>query len=136
MSKALPKISKYMTTTPLAINSESTVYEALQVMEKEKIRHLPVMKNQKVLGIISDRDIKSIFAFAGANPKIIKVGDICSDYPYMTQPDALINEVATEMAAKKFGSALVLDNGKLVGIFTATDACQALSDICQQRFHN
>lgn len=136
MSKAMPKISKYMTTTPHAINSESTVHEALQVMEKERIRHLPVMKNQKVLGIISDRDIKSVFAFAGANPKTIKVGDICADYPYMTQPDALINEVATEMAAKKFGSALVLDNGKLVGIFTATDACQALSDICQQRFHN
>lgn len=136
MSKAMPKISKYMTTLPQSISSESSVDEAVQIMDKARVRHLPVMKNQKVLGIISDRDIKSIFAFAGADPKIIKVGDICSDYPYMTQPDALINEVATEMAAKKFGSALVLDNGKLVGIFTATDACQALSDICEQRFHN
>lgn len=136
MSKAMPKISKYMTTLPHSINFECTVNEAVKVMEHRRVRHLPVMKNQKILGIVSDRDIKSIFAFAGADPDVIKVGDICSDYPYITQPNALINEVATEMAAKKFGSALVLDNGKLVGIFTATDACQALSDICEQRFHN
>lgn len=125
-----------MTTVPSAINYESSVYEAMEVMEKNKIRHLPIMKEKKVFGIISDRDVKSLFAFAGANPKTIKVGDVCTDQPYTTKPDALLNEVATEMAEQKFGSALVIDNGKLVGIFTATDACQALSDICQKRFHN
>lgn len=135
MPKAIPKISKYMTTTPNAINSESSVYEAMEMMEKNKIRHLPVMKNNKVFGIMSDRDVKSLFAFAGANPKEIKVGEVCSDLPYITEPDALINEVATSMANQKLGSAIVMDNGKLVGIFTATDACQALSDICEKRFH-
>lgn len=133
--KSLPKISKYMTTTPQAINSESLISEAMEVMNKNHIRHLPVIKNGNVFGLVSDRDVKSIFAFAGANPKSIKVGDICTDSPYITKPEALLNEVATEMASRKVGSALVVDNGKLVGIFTATDACQALSDICSERFH-
>lgn len=125
-----------MTTTPYAISSEALISEAMDVMSKNQVRHLPVMKKGNVFGLISDRDVKSIFAFAGANPKSIKVGDICVDDPYMTEPNALLNEVASEMANRKVGSALVIDNGKLVGIFTATDACQALSDICTSRFHN
>ena len=133
--KAIPKLSKYMTTTPVAINSEATLAEAMDVMSSKKIRHLPVMKGGKVFGLISDRDLKSVFAFAGANPKALHVGDVCTDQPYVTNPNALLNEVATEMAERKVGSAVVMDNGKLVGIFTATDACQALSDICNGRFH-
>lgn len=133
--KAIPKLSKYMTTTPFAINSEATLLEAKNVMQEKRIRHLPVIKNGKVYGLISDRDVKSVLDFAGANPKTLRVGDICNDEPYLTQPDAPIDQVATEMAERKIGSAVVVDNGHLVGIFTATDACQALSDICHHRFH-
>lgn len=136
MSKMIPKISKYMTTTPDAIHFDATISEAMNVMEKHKIRHLPVMKDKSVFGLLSDRDVKSILAFAGANPKSIKVGEICSDKPFITRPEALLTEVATEMAEQKYGSALVVDNGKLVGIFTTTNACEALTDICNQRFHN
>lgn len=132
--KTIPKIQKYMTTTPYAINWASTLDEAMKVMEKHDIRHLPVVKDGKTFGIVSDRDIRSILAFAGSNPNILTVGDVCTDKPYVTKPEALINEVATEMAREKFGSALVMDNGKLVGIFTVTDVCLALSDICSQRF--
>lgn len=135
MSKAMPHISKYMTTTPNAIDAEATLVEAMDFMHEHKIRHLPVTKNSKVFGILSERDLKSILAFAGVNPKTIKVGDMCSDTPYITKPEALLNEVVSEMAAQKFGSALIVDNGQLVGIFTTTDACQALSEICEQRFH-
>lgn len=134
--KSIPKISKYMTTTPLAINSEAPLMEAIDAMNKHKIRHLPVIKAGKVFGLLSDRDLKSIMQYSGANPKSMKVGDVCTDEPFITRPEALLNEVASEMADKKFGSALVIDNGKLVGIFTATDACQALSEICEARFHS
>ncbi len=133
--KSIPKLTKYMTTTPFAINSEATLAEAMDVMKDKRIRHLPVVKEGKVFGLVSDRDLQSVYAFAGTNPKTIRVGDICTDELYLTKPDALIDEVASEMAARRVGSAVVVDNGKLVGIFTATDACQALSDICQSRFH-
>lgn len=135
MPKGSPKINKYMTTTPHAVNSEATVVEAMSVMEKYKIRHLPVVKAGSVFGLVSDRDLKSVLAFAGANPKEMKVGEICMDEPYLTRPEAFLSEVASEMAERRLGSALVLDNGKLVGIFTATDACQALSEICETRYH-
>lgn len=135
MSKVIPKISKYMTTSPDAINFDSTIVEAMNVMEKHNIRHLPVIKNNSVFGLLSDRDVKSILAFAGTNPKTIKVGEICTDKPFITKPEALLTDVVAEMASQKFGSALVVDNGKLVGIFTTTNVCEALTDICNQRFH-
>jgi acetoin utilization protein AcuB len=134
--KAIPKISKYMTTTPFAINYEAPLTEAVDAMSKHRIRHLPVVKAGKVFGLLSDRDLKSIMSYSGVNPKSTKVGDICTDELYLTKPEALLNEVAAEMAEKKFGSALVIDNDKLVGIFTATDACKALSEICEMRFHS
>lgn len=136
MSKAIPKISKYMTTTPDSIDSEFSVFSAMELMQKNKIRHLPVMKAGKLFGILSDRDIQQLFALSSNDPHKISVGDACSSLPYITKPEALVSEVANEMAAQKLGSAIVVDNGKLVGIFTAVDACQALSDICEMRFHN
>lgn len=131
--KAIPQIQKYMTTTPHAINAAASLEEAQKVMDRHGIRHLPVIRAGKTFGLISDRDIRSILAFAGANPKELVVGDVCTDEPYITKPDAPINEVASRMAEFRLGSAIVVDNGKLVGIFTVTDACRALSEICEQR---
>jgi acetoin utilization protein AcuB len=119
----------------MAINSEATLAEAMEVMSKNGIRHLPVHKTGHKYGLLSDRDVKTLMSYAGTNPKTTKVGDICADEPYTTKPEAPISDVAQEMANKKYGSALVMDNGKLVGIFTATDACQALADLAEQRFH-
>jgi acetoin utilization protein AcuB len=137
MPKTIPKISKYMTTTPHSINATESMFQAMAIMEDNDIRHLPVMRESKVIGILSDRDLKTMLSLGGSfmNPNTIMAGDICSDLPYTTTPEALLNEVVREMAEKKLGSAVVVDNGKLVGIFTAVDACLALSDICEKRFH-
>lgn len=134
--KSIPKIQKYMTTVPHAINSESTIEEALKLMEKSKIRHLPVIKGGKVFGLVSERDIKQAASFASVNPKTTRIADICEESPYETSPNASVDEVAKVMSQNRYGSALVLDNGKLVGIFTTTDALDALSDICQQKYHS
>lgn len=134
--KTIPQIQKYMTTTPVAINAESTVDEAMKVMQKHEIRHLPVViVDGKRYGIISDRDIKYAMSLAGFDSRTTKVKDICEEVPYVTSPKALISDVSSELAEKKVGSALIIDNGHLVGIFTTTDACRALSDICNNRLH-
>lgn len=132
--KSIPQVQKYMTTTPYSINAESTVDEAMKVMSKHGVRHLPVVTGA-TFGIVSDRDLKYASSLAGFNPHEAKVKDISELSPYVTHPGAPVNEVSTELADRKVGSALVIDNGKLVGIFTTTDACRALSDICQSRFH-
>ena len=134
--KAIPKIQKYMTTAPQAINSESTIEEALHMMEKSKIRHLPVIKGGKLFGLVSERDIRQAASYASVNAKTTSIAEICEASPYETSPNASVDEVAKVMSQNRYGSALVVDNGKLVGIFTTTDALDALADICNQKFHS
>lgn len=137
MSKAIPKISKYMTTSPFSIGAKETVSRALEMMQDKDIRHLPVVRDSQVIGMLSERDVKTVLSLVipGMNTNKILAEDVCADKPYTTKPEALLSEVASEMAEKKYGSAVVLDQGKLVGIFTAMDACKALAEICEQRFH-
>ncbi|MBS1970364.1 MAG: CBS domain-containing protein [Bdellovibrionales bacterium] len=134
--KAIPQIQKYMTTTPYAINAESTIEEASQVMKKHGIRHLPVVvvEGQRY-GILSDRDVKYAMSLTGFDARHAKVKDIYEEIPYVTKPTTPISDVSAELAERKVGSALIVDNGHLVGIFTTTDACRALSDLCQTRLN-
>lgn len=131
--KGIPPVQKYMTTTPFAINESSTVDEALRAMSKHGVRHLPVVSGGKAFGIVSDRDLKYASALAGFNPHTATVKEICEEQPYVTRPDALVSDVSRELADRRVGSALVMDNGHLVGIFTTTDACRALGDLFEKR---
>lgn len=135
MSKAEPTIQKYMTHVPHSIQSKANLKEAIDEMERLKIRHLPVMEGDRIAGIISDRDIKLATSFAQADTALIKVKDICHEHPYQVEPTSLLKDVALEMAGKRYGSALVIQNGHLVGIFTTVDACRALHDVIEQKFH-
>lgn len=135
MSKTEPTIQKYMTYIPHSIESRETVQKAVSAMKEFNIRHLPVLENGQVIGVVSDRDIKLATSFSGATPELLKVKDICHDHPYQVDPDASLSEVVLEMAEKRYGSALVVQNKKLVGIFTMVDACRALAAVIAQRFH-
>jgi acetoin utilization protein AcuB len=135
MSKAEPAIQKYMTMIPYVIQAERPVSEAVELMSRHRIRHLPVMKGDDVFGILTDRDIKMVCGLQGVDVSAIRVGSVCTENPYTVSPDAPVREAAQTMASKHYGSVLVKQNGKLVGIFTAVDACRALADIIQTRFH-
>ena len=135
MSKSEPIVSKFMTTQPFFIEKEKTLYEAQKTMAEKRIRHLPVVSEGEAVGIISDRDIKMATGLIGADPKKMLVGNVCHENVYQVSPDTKLHEVAEEMAEKHYGCAVVVSNNKLVGIFTTVDACRAIVDILQQRYH-
>ena len=62
-----------------------------------------------------------------------RVEEAMTEQPYTVEPETPLDQVARTMAEKKFGSAVVLQNHKVVGIFTTVDACQALSELLQTR---
>ena len=68
-----------------------------------------------------------------SNANALQVADAMTEEPYFTAPDRPIDEVAAEMAEHKYGSAIVVQNGKVVGIFTTTDACAALAELFATR---
>ncbi len=133
--KAIPKVQKYMTFVPKSIGYDQTIASASEILRKLHIRHLPVLKDGKIVGILSDRDIKFVLGFKDVDPTKVMVEDACTLDPYCTTPDAPLNEVLAEMAEKKYGCALVMDNAKLVGIFTEVDAFKAFSEVLVTRSH-
>lgn len=120
---------------PVTIEEDKTVQEALQMMTEYQIRHLPVTKNRTVVGIISDRDIKwAIAVFGKAKAGVLwggnklPVGDICHRNPYTVTPGTPLREVAKTMAEKHYGSAIVMENGQLIGLVTTIDICRYVAE--------
>jgi acetoin utilization protein AcuB len=122
-----------MTTTPHSIGGEQTLETASRMMREHHIRHLPVLHGGKLLGVLTDRDLKFIEAFRDVDVRKVLVEEAMSGEPYTVSPDAPLDEVVGTMAAEKYGSAIVVDNQHVVGIFTTVDACRALSELLGTR---
>ncbi len=135
MSKAEPTIQKYMTDQPQVIEGQKALDEAIHFMEQQQIRHLPVVDSGKLVGVLSDRDIKLAKGIIDFNEKVVRVCDIAQRNPYQVSPDTSLTDVLDEMAEKHYGSCLIVQNEKLVGIFTTIDVCKAFSEVLQQRYH-
>jgi acetoin utilization protein AcuB len=133
MSKPVPPISKYMTTSPHTIGLAQPLVVASKMMSEHRIRHLPVLEGGKLLGVLTERDIALIETLKDVDPRTVTVEDAMTQNPYTTAPDAPIDRVASEMAEHKYGCAIVMQNDKVVGVFTSVDACAVLAEVFATR---
>lgn len=135
--KQMPKIEKVMTAMPHTINKDLPIHMGLDMMKKHGIRHLPVADNGKLIGVLTERDIRLAMTFNNA-PGFkgeSKVEDVMMPDPYTTTPDASLDEVVLEMAEHKYGCAIIQqNNGKIVGIFTSIDAMRAFGESLRQNY--
>ena len=130
MSLMKKTIADYMSSQAHTIRDTESVEHAKESMIRWGIRHLPVLSGGKLVGIISDRDIKSAAGWKGFDAKTSEVADICHQEVYVTHPTANLGIVAKHMAAERYGCSVVTDSDeKVVGVFTTTDACRALSEV-------
>ena len=131
--KAMPKISKHMTTLPHTVNPKLSIKEAYNLMTTEDIRHLPVLESGRLVGVISDRDVK--FASSFGNPSTLLVEDVMSQDVYSVHPDTELDNVVDTMSLSKFGCAVIQqENKKVVGIFTATDSLRVLAAVLRSHY--
>lgn len=131
--KTIPSIEKYMTATPHTIGAEQSLKKAHEVMREFKIRHLPVLKAGKLVGVVTDRDLALVETLKDVDPASVPVEDACTPDPYIVSPGAKLNEVCDQMTRHKYGSVLVVDNHKLVGVFTWIDALDAFAELLETR---
>lgn len=124
-----PTVRQYMTAHPHTIAREQSMLAARTLMEQKHIRHLPVLHDGALVGLISERDIGLVESLANLGLEGITVEDAMSPYPYSVAPDTPLREVVSRMADQKLGSAVVVDGGAPCGIFTALDAYRALVDL-------
>ena len=121
-------IGSVMTPTPHSIERSATIAAAKHMMQDLGVRHLPVLADETLLSIITDRDINlAIAANKGMRAaEEISVDEVCALDAYMVDAATPLEEVVTFMALRHIGSALVTESDQLAGIFTATDACRLL----------
>ena len=122
-----------MTVMPHTINYTVPINTAFEMMREHRIRHLPVQNAGNLVGILTDRDIKLASSFSGAAE--LKVEDVMTPDPYVVKPHTALDQAVLEMAEHKFGCAVIQqENGKVVGIFTATDGLRVLGGILQENY--
>lgn len=132
--KAMPLVQKFMTPMPHTIEANSGLLQANERMTHNGIRHLPVMKDGRLVGVVSDRDVALAASHFAAGTKRT-VEDVMIPKPYVVRPDASLDRVVGEMAEKKYGSVLIeQENGKVVGIFTAVDAMRVLHEVLREHY--
>lgn len=127
----LPQILAYMTPFPYSIDVGAPLAEARTFLRERQIHHLPVTRDGTLAGILTDRDIKLALGPDLDSPpeRELSVRDVFQPESYVVDAGDLLEDVAAAMADRHIGSALVTRGGKLVGIFTTTDACRALARV-------
>ena len=125
-----------MTTAPQTIGENRTLAEAQAVMHRNHCRHLPVLTGGRLVSILTERDIALVEGLKDGDPRKVTVEEAMSQSAYSVDPSAALDDVVKEMASKKYGSAVVVQGGRVVGIFTTVDACSALAELLHGRLAN
>lgn len=126
-------VQDLMSRSPHTIGASLTLADAAKVMKKHHIRHLPVLDGGSLVGILSERDVQVISSTSELDPTCILVEDAMTQSPWTVNPSTPLVDVAKYMAAKKLGSAVVVDNDRVVGVFTTTDGMRVLADLLRPR---
>lgn len=132
-------VQHWMTRDPITIEAETPFLEARLILRERHIRHLPVVDRGKLVGVVTDRDLKEA-APSGATTLDVyemnylllkmKVRDLIKRLPITVRPATSVEEAARLMHDHKIGCLPVVDDaGMLVGLITETDLLRAIVEI-------
>ena len=120
-----------MTRDIVTLAPDETVGTALALCRERRIRHLPVLSEGRLVGIVSDRDLRSATPAFGEKERAaalqkILIEDVMATEVVSVLPDDPIEQAANTMRERRIGSLPVVEGGELVGIITSSDVMSAL----------
>jgi acetoin utilization protein AcuB len=120
-----------MTRQVVTLSPETTAAEALALCRERRIRHLPVLEEGRLVGIVSDRDLRSAAPALGDPGRTealqnLRISDVMTRDVVSARPDDPIEEAANAMRERRIGCLPVVEDGALVGILTSSDVMEAL----------
>ena len=119
-------VSRYMTRAPHTIGADQPLAVAHELMRQHHLRHLPVLAHGGLVGILSLGDLHLVETLRDVQPGNTTVEEAMSAEPYVVSPEAPLGEVLRIMETRKLGSTVVVEDRRVVGIFTTHDALRAL----------
>jgi acetoin utilization protein AcuB len=128
------KIVDLMTQEVITVRPSQMLSDAVEAMRRKKIRHLPVVESGKLVGIVTDRDVKRALpsVFSGDQDEYDRVlnetpvDKVMTKDPYTVGPKDEIKDALAVMIERKIGAVPVVSNGALIGIVTDIDYLKAL----------
>ena len=124
-------VRDWMTKTVVTLSPEASVAEALALCRERRIRHIPVLKEERLVGIVSDRDLRDASPALGDPQRTralqgIRVGEVMTQEVITVDPQDFIENAAQEMYELKIESLPVVAEEELLGIVTSSDMMRAL----------
>jgi acetoin utilization protein AcuB len=124
-------VRDWMTKTLVTLSPEASVAEALALCRERRIRHIPVLKEERLVGIVSDRDLRDASPTLGDPERTralqgIRVGEVMTQEVITVDPQDFIENAAQEMYELKIESLPVVAEEELLGIVTSSDMMRAL----------
>jgi len=127
-----------MTKNPISVSPDTSILEAWKIMQNSQIRRLLVMDKGKLVGIVTERDLRSVSPSQATSLSIfeinyllekLKVKDAMTPNPITVDADAPIEEAALIMRDNKISALPVIENGEVVGIITESDVFRAFIEM-------
>jgi acetoin utilization protein AcuB len=123
------KVVNVMTTRPISVSPEDSIQQVREIMDEENIRQLPVINKRELIGIITDRDIRSFLGGRSLSyleeqevAMETKVATVMTDKPITLSPDDDLREAVELLLEEKMGGIPVVDRDVgLMGIITYVD---------------
>ena len=131
-----PTVEKVMSAVPVVVRPEEALRKVYRLMSEHRIRHVPVVSADGLVGVISDRDVREALPsptdpagateFAAAMDRIT-AWEVMSEQVITVTPRTPLSEAAQLLAHRKIGCLPVMEAGRLVGIVTETDMLRAFA---------
>jgi len=135
-------VSDWMTKKVFTISPDDSLIDAASLLKEKKIKHLPVLKDERIVGILSDRDIKDYSPSKSTSLDIFEIHyllaktqirDVMKTKVITTTPDTPIEVAAILMNDHNIGCLPVIEKDRLVGIISDRDIFKVLVDIMGAR---
>lgn len=113
------KVHEWMTRNPVTVSKDQDIRGCMDLMTEHSIRHLPVVEGQKLIGFVTESDLREVSSTSSAEGMSIE--DFMVIDPITVSPDTDIEEAAKLIYYHKIGGLPVVDNEEFVGVITVVD---------------
>ena len=135
-------IGEIMTTEVTTVQETDTLLDATMIFVRSTLRHLPVLRDKKLVGIITERDVKQFAPsiLSGISPEEYNqlmestpIARVMTRDPLTVKPSQSVFEAAKMLSAKRIGCLPVVEDGELRGIITTTDMVKLLVRLMEEQ---
>lgn len=132
--RKIPAIKSEMTPFPYSVDVSDSIQYAYEFLQKHELGHLPIKDGNELKGVVSKREIRGFILEMVDTKEERKVGDLRIGNSHIVDLNERLDHVLEKMAELRLDSALVTRNGRLAGIFTTTDVCNAFVRYLNEQF--